>query len=111
MTILTSPQVQTKALVLAEILENIPGNYHLSSAEELKKQHAKIVELEASLNNLGNSYSDQLLITLNLQQELKEVTANAKRYQHEKMYNLLNGWNDENLDRDISIHDAVTKFA
>jgi|ERR1035437_6538027 hypothetical protein len=89
-------QEQPKALVLAEMLKTWPGKFHTASAEELETQHAQIVELKATIETL--------------QQKLEETLADAKRYQHAKMYKLLNGWGDENLDRDMTIHEAVKRF-
>ena len=43
-------------------------------------------------------------------QDATELVKDAERYRHAKLYNLLNGWNDENLDRDVAIHKALSKY-
>ena len=47
------------------------------------------------------------LFTRPMPQDVTELEKDAERYRHAKLYNLLNGWNDENIDRDIAIHKAV----
>ena len=39
------------------------------------------------------------------------LQTDAERYRHAKLYDLLDGWDDESIDRDIRIHNLVVNAA